>query len=295
VAAVALLCAARADCQTSQQAAGTRTALLAAGDADSLEAAALLTAPKDSPERQQLVSRAAAAAPARPDLAWLALQSCIMAEGCDVTPLEARLRALDPGNGAAWMGTLARSAPGSAQLDAGLAGVAGSERFDIYWNPLIVHVSDAIRRTRAMPDREATILGIGLVAALAVPALQPMGRACKDAALVRPEDLGACRRLSAVLSHSDTLLIESFGLSIAQRVWPASSDEYRRAADGSRVLHYRMSKLGDWGASDRQMDNYLERLATHRTEQEALVAGLVARGIALSPPAGWTEPSLAGR
>ena len=305
VAAVALLIASRAVCQTSQEAVpadnvfGSRTdtyrALLAAGDADSLEAAALLTPKKLSAERLQLVLRAAAAAPARLDLAWLALQSCVEVESCDVAPLEAHLRAADPGNGAAWMGTLARASTGTPQLTAGLAGIFGSDRFDIYWNQFIVHAADALKRTKTMEDREALILAIGLGAAQAVPALQPLGRACKDVAVVRPEDLSSCRKLSGALRHSDTFLIESFGLSIARRVWPASSDEYRQAAAETRVLHYRLRELGELSpdlTSDEGAKRHLELLATHRTEQEALVADFVARGINPSPPAAWIDPAL---
>lgn len=302
---VALLIASRVDGQTSPEAAvvpypwesraDTRAALLAAGDADSLEAAALLTPAKLSAERLQLVSRAAAAAPARPDLAWLALALCIQVEACNVAPLEARLRAMDPGNGAAWMGTLARSAPGTAQANASLAGVAGSERFDIYWNLLIVHTADALRRTKTMEDRESVVLALGVGAVLAIPAFQPLGRACRDVAVTKPEDLSVCRRLSAALRHGDTFIVEALGSSIAQHLWPASSEEYRQAADEKRVLNYRLRKQGEGIpalASDEGASRYRELLATHRTEQEAAVAELVARGIAPSPPADWTEPAL---
>ena len=301
---MALLFAVRAMCQTSQQSASaddvfasrtdTRAALLAAGDADSLEAAALLTV-KLSAERLQLVLRAAAAAPARTDLAWLALASCIAVESCDVAPLEARLRAADPGNGAAYMGTVARATAGSPQLSASLAGFAGSERFDLYWNQLIVHTADALKRTKTMEDREALGLAMGLGAAQSIPALQPLSRGCKDVAVVRPEDVGGCRKLSAALRHSDTFIIESFGLAIARRVWPAASEEYRQAAAETRVLHYRMSSQGDADsavASNEGANRHLELLATHRTEQEAAVADLVARGINPSPPATWTDPYL---
>ena len=304
VAAVALLIATRAVSQTSQEAVpadnvfGSRTdtyaALLAAADADSLESAALLT-PKLSAQRLQLVLRAAAAAPARPDLAWLALQSCIEVESCDVAPLEARLRAADPGNGAAWMGTLARASPGTPQLNANLAGISGSDRFDIYWNQLIVHTADALKRTKTMEDREATVLAIGLGAAQAIPALQGLSRPCKDVAVARPEDLGSCRKLSGALRHSDTFIIESLGLSMALRVWSASSDEYRQAAAETRVLHYRLRKLGGVSpdlSSDEGAQRHLELLASHRTEQEALIADFVARGINPSPPAAWTDPGL---
>lgn len=308
VALVALLFAARSLAQTSDEgaldayswearAALTRPALLAAGDADSLEAAALLT-PKNSAERLQLVLWAVAAAPARTDLAWLALASCIAVESCDVTPLEARLRAADPGNGAAWMGTVARAPAGSPQLNAGIAGIAGSERFDIYWNPLLVHTADALKRTKTMEDHEALGLALGLGSALAIPALQPMSRACKDAPVARPEDVSACRKLSTVLRHGDTYIVESLGLSMAQRLWPASSEEYRRATDEKRVLWYRIHKEGELSrdaTSDEAANRYLGRLAAHRTEQEALVAEFVAGGLSPNPPAGWVEPAFLRR
>jgi hypothetical protein len=302
VAVVALLITARAGCQTSEEAAAdanfweshanTRAALLAAGDVDSLEAAALLT-PKRSDEQLQLVLRAAAAAPDRPDLAWLALAVCIQVESCDVAPPEARLRALDPGEGSAWMGTLARTAAGTPQFAAAFAGAAGSERVDIYWSPLIVHVAQALMRTRTMEDGEAVVLAIGLGAAQAIPPFRQLVRPCKDVS--QPENLGTCRRLSAALRHGDSFLVESLGLSIARRLWPASSDEYRKATEETRVLHYRLRTLGAWVpdlTSEAGANRYLGFLASHRTEQEAVVADLVARGISPSPPAGWTDPAL---
>jgi hypothetical protein len=298
---VALLVASSADCQTSEEAAAdtnfweshanTRAALLAAGDVDSLEAAALLT-PKRSDEQLQLVLRAAAAAPARTDLAWLALALCIPVESCDVAPLEARLRALDPGEGSAWMGTLARTASGTPQFAAAFAGAAGSERIDIYWNPLIVHVAQALMRTRTMEDGEAVVLAIGLGAAQAIPPFQQLVRPCKDVS--QPENLGTCRKLSAALRHGDSFLVESLGLSIARRLWPASSDEYRKATEETRVLHYRLRTLGALVpdlSSEAGENRYLGFLASHRTEQEAVLADLVARGISPSPPAGWTDPA----
>ena len=309
VALVALLFAVRAGCQIRQEAtapdtnvweshAATRAALLAAGDADSLEAAGFLT-PKDrSNERLQLMQRAAAAAPGRHDLAWAALAECIRVESCDVTPLEARLRAADPGNGAAWMGTLARASAGSPQSQAALAGISGSERFDLYWNQLIVHTADALKRTRTIEDKEAVVIATGLGASQAIPALQRLSGPCRDGAAAQPEELGRCRRLVEALRRGDTLIIEGLGLSLARRVWPASSEEYRQAVEARRVLDYRQSKEDEWSsglASDAWANRYLERLANHRTEQEALVAGLLASGINPNPPAGWIDPFAAAR
>jgi hypothetical protein len=90
----------------------TRAALVLAGDPDSLLAAALFGAMwGDEPaERLALISRAALAAPRRPDLAWLQLELCVRVRKCDPRPIETQLRALDPGNAAGWDGTLARVA-----------------------------------------------------------------------------------------------------------------------------------------------------------------------------------------
>jgi hypothetical protein len=45
-------------------------------------------------------------------------------------------------------------------------------------------------------------------------------------------------------------------------------------------------------SAERGANRYLGLLASHRTEQEVLVAELVAKGIDPRPPAGWTEPAL---
>jgi len=119
-------------------------------------------------------------------------------------------------------------------------------------------------------------------------------RADTRVAVTGPEELGRCRKLAGALRHSDTLIVEGLGLSVAQRLWPASSDEYRQAAEGRRVLSYRLRELGRRSpdvTSDEGANRYLVLLAAHRTEQETLVANLVAAGVDPSPPAGWTDPA----
>src|SRR5215469_16991708 len=88
--------------QTSNRA---RSALLAAGDPDSLAAAGLVNPRSTNEERLVLAARASGAAPNRKDLAWLHLELCVRVDSCDVAPIEAQLHALDPGNAAVWSGS----------------------------------------------------------------------------------------------------------------------------------------------------------------------------------------------
>jgi hypothetical protein len=273
------------------------TAVLAAGDADSLAAAAFLGASweKAPEERVALMARASAAAPERADLVWLHLQICRRVPSCRPQPIEARLQQLDPGNAAAWSGELERGTAlaDPAQVQATLATMGNAEHFDIYWNTTIVHLTAAIAKAQSVDLSTALVDAIGVAAAEAVPAYQQIGNACTGAALDFPETLAACRRLSAVLRRGDTYLTEMVGLRIAQRVWPEGGREYQDAMAARRVARYRMDT---YSRIDSAMDKdslaaqrYLDALAVHRTEQEVFVAQIVRAGLDPNPGEDWTD------
>jgi hypothetical protein len=275
-----------------------RAALLAAGDADSLASAAELGLRQTVEERLALGARASAAAPDRADLAWLHLQWCIRVESCDVTPIESQLRSLDPGNAAAWSGSLERAAKenDTSRMQRLLELMAGAERFDIYWNRIIAHTADAMIRTHAIDAAAATVNAIGIGAAQGIPAFQPISKACRGKALEQPEVLDTCRRLSAVLRRGDTYITESFGLSLAMRLWPADSAANHEASEARRVLRYRIdtgSKLSAHFAG-KEATSYLQLLRTHPSEQEAGLADITAAGLSPDPPPGWRESVLGG-
>lgn len=78
------------------------TVLEQKSDADSLAVAGLLrSSGRHSVEALSLLSRASAVEPERADLAWLEIQICRNVPVCDPEAKSARLRALDPSNGAA--------------------------------------------------------------------------------------------------------------------------------------------------------------------------------------------------
>jgi hypothetical protein len=269
------------------QVARTEAALVAAGDPDALQAAAILG--DDPGLRLALIERAATAAPARPDILWWQLQLCSRVASCDPQPIEARLHALDPGNGAVWAAALERGAKlkDAAAGKTTLAAIAGAERFSVYWNQSIVHTAGAVIRVRAMDPKSAFVAAIGAAAAQTIP-YQPLTDFCQGRALEQTEALATCRRLAAVLRRGDTYLTEMVGLLLARRAWPPGSPEYQSAVDARRVAQYR-AQTDDRLTTRRVLDGAwvqrrLEMLATHATEQEVVLADITTAGLDPDPP-----------
>ncbi|MBV8144662.1 MAG: hypothetical protein JO184_06615 [Gammaproteobacteria bacterium] len=277
----------------------TRTALISAGDPDALAAAALLgdLRPDGAHVRLALIARATDQAPQRPELIWLQLQICHQVKTCDPEPIEANLRNVDPGNGAGWSGQLARAweRKDAAQVRKGLVAVGNSERFDIYWNPLIATTANAMVGTKTMGPSEALVDVIGVLAAQAIPAYQSLTHACQGASLEEPDTLTACRRVAAVLQRGDTYITEMIGTSIAKRVWPEGSAEYQDAVEASRVARYRIDIVAAIGArspwNKESAAQHLRLLATHRTEQEVALAEITNAGKSPNPSAEWKDPT----
>jgi hypothetical protein len=279
------------------QAVRAEAALIAAADPDSLQAAALVG--DDEPAaRLRLIQRAAVAAPARPDIAWWHLQLCVRVESCDPRPIEAHLQALDPGNGAAWSGTLERSwkSGDTAALQAALLAVSNSGRFGIYWNASIVHAANAVIRTGAMEPKNAFERALGAAAATWVP-YKAITDFCQGRSLEQPDVLATCRRLAAVLCRGDIYLTEMIGLAVARRVWPEGSAEYQAAVEARRVAQYRTD--ADNGLTNHKvLDNvwvqsHLALMAAHDTEQEVVLAELTRAGLNPDPPRAhglWRSP-----
>jgi hypothetical protein len=289
-----------AEGEAAQQARVQRTvaALTAAGDADSLAtAAALSSTDAYLPERAALLARAAAAAPDRTDLAWLLLRVCFRDETCNLASAEARLRALDPHNGAALVGSLLRQ---HRQLDPDevgtlLARIAGSERYDLYWNPTIFHMADAISRTRTMTAEQAVAAANAIAYAVETLRFEAIAAACKGEALEKPARKASCRQIAAVFRRSDTFITEVIGLMLSLVVWPKDSAQYQEAHDQRRKIRYRMMMLAQLDSQhagdERYLRKYLERLSRYRTQQEATLAALREAGVDPDPPADWKDPT----
>jgi hypothetical protein len=281
-----------------REVAQTRAALVSAADADSLAAAALLggVVKGRGAASLQLMARASAQAPDRPDLTWLHAQLCAREASCNSDPVMTHLRALDPTNGLAWTEPVGQVAPSNdpEQSRARLAALANAGRFDIYWNSIVAHTTTAILKTGTMDASSALVSALGLAAAWAIPAYQGLTRLCKGDALRDPKVRADCRRLSDVLRRGDTYISEMVGIAIAEKASAEGDPEYQGALSARRTIHYRMaltSKLDIEGAEDgRFATRYLQLLASHRTEQEVALAQLIIAGIPPNPPDDWKDP-----
>lgn len=272
----------------------TNAASMLAGrsDADSLAAAALLVGVTDGARAEQLAARASAAAPKRPELLWLHGQLCKDAPGCNRKPIDAKLRALDPENGAVFLPALQEIDPGTdtREADRLLAAVAASKRIDFYWNPLIAHLAAAVISTRTLAPGPSVVAVIGVASTVLIPPVAATSLPCRDW-IPRQERRNECKAIARAFLQGDTAVAEAAGQAMTQGLWPESSPEALAAAQARRVLLYQVStnrataaqRLSDEAAVHR----YLDKLARYRREREVIVAELAEAGLGTSPPADW--------
>jgi hypothetical protein len=298
-----ILCSGCASDGVRQQAANDRKiqriekSLVAAGDADSLAAAAMLSfGPTVTPvKRLPLMAQAVSEAPDRPDLVWLNVRLCSEVEGCDPEPLEVQLRALDPDNGAAWFDSIGRagSRHDVVAVRKGLSAIATSRRFDTYWNATVDHITNAILKTHTMDLPSALVTTIGVASATAVPAYQTILNACKGDPLQDPGVLNTCRQVSTVMRDGNTYLTEMVGIAIAMRVWPEGSPTYVDALSAKRVAHYRMDADGKLSLHRFLFSEYaakrLHLMMEKRSEQEVILAEILDARLNPNPPSAFTD------
>jgi hypothetical protein len=257
-------------------------------DADSLAAAGLLSIGENQYLSLAFLVRATDAAPDRADLYWLRAMRCSELPHCDPTPIEQHLRELDPMNGAGWWVAMTRAGTthDSQGMDAALTAISHSERVDIYWTTLIAHLTRAVANTKKMSLQESEVAIIGYLAALAVPPYQYVSTSCKGERLQQPGVTETCRGIARAFQHGDTYLTEMMGVTIAKRVWPEESPEWKAAVEQRRVYEYRSTlfvKLSD--RLTNNPDEYLTLCGQNRRESDLFAAQLIAAGYDPNPPA----------
>ncbi|HEX9139974.1 MAG TPA: hypothetical protein VF848_09305 [Steroidobacteraceae bacterium] len=275
--------------------------LIHAGDPDSLAAAAMLY--RDPLWRRSesaaltLLDRAVQAAPQRADLTWLQLRVCAELDACDAKPVEARLRLLDPTNGAGWMQSLAvaRLASDAAAAQAALVAIGQSGQIRFYWTTLVSHLARAMTGSGMYESKEALSRAIAELANTQLQ-LQPLVQACSREAVEVPAVMQNCRAVAGAFLHSDTVLTELFGISLARYLWPPEATENQQAVELLRQVQYQSSMLAgverrpSWSTKDGQRE-VLKLCSTLASEQEVMRAEIKAAGLDPQPPPGWTSPA----
>jgi hypothetical protein len=237
--------------------------LAARPDANSVATAAALrftnnlTAPPGAPTALQLIGRAGELAPDNASIAWLHLQLCAAAPPCDSRDTAIVLRWVDPDNAAAWLDQLsgARRDKDRVEVDRLLGDMARGTRFDLYYNPIMVLMFDALSGVRrelpggVMASDTAKLTALaGVANAEIIPAFSPLIDACREssAGSERRED---CLKLSKIMQKGDTVIVQMVGFGIEKRLIPAESREARNLAERRRLLEWRLASAAKLDAS----------------------------------------------
>jgi hypothetical protein len=214
---------------------------------------------------------------------------CQKTPGCDTQPFEAKVRNLDPSNGAGWLGALSRAAAAKDDdaTNAALRAISQTDRVDIYYTKLIGTLSPKVVHTGSMSLSEAVTAVIGVLAAQGLPAYQSVSNACKGDRLMQANVLNLCQGVARAFENGDTFVTEMIGVAIAKRVWPPESPEWKAAADARRLYDY---QSGHWVELAPKTDSaagikrYLALCSQYRREQEVFRAELVDAGVNPDPP-----------
>jgi hypothetical protein len=304
--------ASRGESAGADQSTGDRPAaiqrLTALGTADSLATAALLKqfGAETDDGSYALAARAVELAPDRGDLAWLAVRLCNIAADCDPAVPEQHLHGVDPGNGVALMGALLRAQAKNdvAAIDSTLEAIGNSERFYVYFDPLVAATALQLARVRhhgsRPPSRKELVLAsvemIGIIAASVLPPLQASSSSCTGMALQLDGRLGRCQRAARAFEHADTFIVEGLGLSLQQRLWPLDSTEGRAVTARRRVFQYRLEEYSRLSISALNVAEFptdvVDVFRAHEREQDAALVYFARAGVPADPPANWTSTQL---
>jgi hypothetical protein len=240
---------------TAQAASGTRLALrqqaihvlLSRADADSLATAAALSFEQDtSPGALELAVSAAELAPQNPVVGWLHLRLCVESPSCDFRDVATVLRWIDADNGASWLPLLSAAYQDRdwTEVDRIIDDMAQTKRFDVYWNPLVVLLTDALYRARAnLPhgfagsDAERFDIASGIADEI-LPQFTALLNSCRGAS-AGTERREACLRLSHIMQHGDVVAAQIAGFGIEKRLLAPDSKEGRALNERRRLLEWR--------------------------------------------------------
>ncbi len=286
--------------------------LLSQGTADSLATASLLAhlirdpddgseAKSAKPQPTALIEKAVALAPGRPELIWLLLRDCEQRRCSEELRIAARLKALDPDNGFAWLAELrtARSfsAPEVTQI---LEQIGAAKKPRLYWNNLAVMMFDSLTHhgrsqpataiTRGADDRLTYVIGI--LAAVDIPAFQAMTHACRVDQFDLPGRREACQSVMTRLTTSDTVITQGMGVGMQEGWWSVDSPEHEALRQKHLQLRYLIvaSSRARGAHADEDAVRRVDAMRHLQREDEVERAMLTSFHEPLERPADWRSP-----
>jgi hypothetical protein len=221
--------------------------LVLRADADSIATAAALSFRQGTfPSALELAVNAAELAPQNPVIGWLHLQLCVATPSCDFRDVATVLRWIDADNGASWLPLLAAAHKDhdSTEVDRVIDDMAQTKRFDVYWNPLVVLLADALYKARAdLPhgfagsDAERFEIASGIAGEL-LPPFTSLLDSCRDAG-AGPDRHEACLKLARIMQRGDAIAAQMAGFGLEKRLVAADSKEGRALNERRRLLQGR--------------------------------------------------------
>jgi hypothetical protein len=264
-------------------------------DAQAAEALAVFALQRDGARAWSLISAATKQAPNRADLAHLQASLCQQLEGCQTEPYDARVRKLDPGNGAVWMHALAnaqrlKEAAVEAQV---VDAIGNAQRFDVYWNTLVASITRA-RIAKGSGANAALSETIDWLGATIVPQFQPLTLACSRTRTTEQQWAERCRRAARVLMNSDTYIAESIGIALAQQVAPDTTQQ-TQLKERARTARYLWRTYAEITNSQIERDKFavelVELMRKLRREQDVQLAVVRWARRPVTPPPEWQDES----
>ncbi len=287
--------------------------LIRSGTADSLATASLLahltqasegehaSGASARPDPAQLIERAIALAPNRPELIWLQLRDC-ESRRCAQEPLIAgRLKEIDADNGLAWLGDL-NAAQGKSPEDVTrvIEQIGGAPKPRVYWNQLAVMMFDALTHREGKKPPTAITLHAddrlvhvtGVLAAVDMPVFRPLVFACRPDELVAAGRRAACEMAMARLEGSDAVITHLVRLSVLEAWWPATAPEgaaLRLERLQRRYQTVTSNRIRE-GRADSDAETRVEAMRHLETEEDVERAMLREFHEPLERPADWHSP-----
>ncbi|MGH8158037.1 MAG: hypothetical protein ACREPQ_07945 [Rhodanobacter sp.] len=273
-------------------------------DADALVTAAGLarSLPDGASRSLSLLDRAAALAPKAADIGLLDVAQCSTQPGCDVLSREARVRGIDPQNGDAWMAALHNASEHSdqARIDDALSNMAHSTYFNFYFASLGRRFINGLNRVPLplggpadhadTPEAQRQVQAMGMVAALAIPAMQDLVHACKPGSSASESRRETCRAIATSMERGDTLIANMVGLRLHEWSTRDAADR-AEALVQRRRLQWRMHQLHTiTGTPALPPTKQVTTMLAHEREADSIDAMLADAGRPLEPPADWQPP-----
>lgn len=260
-------------------------------------------------KHDDLIERAMRAAPDDALVQWIAMMRGPATHDAALRSL----RALEPDNAAVWSEdlTAAMKRNDDAGVDAALARMSGSRRFDVHYVDLMKTateaflrhpVPDALRAIAAAAgssfdqDELAYASAMTVTATTALPAFQHLVNACRIDPVTgknssREADCGAIGRLMA--ARGDTLIANRIGSAVLRVSRTYTDDDLLFARNLDWVYQQTTSALAHGTESEIAKDfvvRYRDWIETG-SEVESMRRALVRRGTAPTPPEDWVDAS----